>query len=188
MWLWPEARAQWNQNQLLGVLVVVQWIQIWLGTMRFRVWSLASLSGLRIYELWSCRRGLDLALLWLWCRPAAIAPIGPLAWECLECGLKNQKKKKKKEPVPGRVECRRSGVGTAFLSWPSPSLSGPEPSLQCVLQSSKWNRPSPANFLSKSIISLTLKQMTCRSLVIWIFMCIWLMSSPQGHRKVPGSD
>ena len=23
----------------------------------------------------------DPALLWLWCRPAAAAPIGPLAWE-----------------------------------------------------------------------------------------------------------
>ena len=23
----------------------------------------------------------DLALLWLWCRPAAVAPTGPLAWE-----------------------------------------------------------------------------------------------------------
>ena len=28
-----------------------------------------------------CRCGLDPALLWLWCRPAATAPIGPLAWE-----------------------------------------------------------------------------------------------------------
>jgi len=27
------------------------------------------------------RHGLDLALLWLWCRPAAVAPIRPLAWE-----------------------------------------------------------------------------------------------------------
>ena len=27
------------------------------------------------------RLGLDLVLLWLWCRPAAIAPIWPLAWE-----------------------------------------------------------------------------------------------------------
>ena len=27
------------------------------------------------------RRGLDPALLWLWCRPATTAPIGPLAWE-----------------------------------------------------------------------------------------------------------
>ena len=28
-----------------------------------------------------CRHGLDLVLLWLWCRPAATAPIQPLAWE-----------------------------------------------------------------------------------------------------------
>ena len=28
-----------------------------------------------------CRRGLDLKFLWLWCRPAAVVPIGPLAWE-----------------------------------------------------------------------------------------------------------
>ena len=27
------------------------------------------------------RHGLDLALLWLWHRLAAMAPIGPLAWE-----------------------------------------------------------------------------------------------------------
>jgi len=27
------------------------------------------------------RRGLDPALLWLWCRPAATAPVRPLAWE-----------------------------------------------------------------------------------------------------------
>ena len=27
------------------------------------------------------RCGSDLALLPLWCRPAAVAPIGPLAWE-----------------------------------------------------------------------------------------------------------
>ena len=27
------------------------------------------------------RHGLDPMLLWLWCRPAAVAPIQPLAWE-----------------------------------------------------------------------------------------------------------
>ena len=27
------------------------------------------------------RHGLDPALLWLWCRPAAGAPIGSLSWE-----------------------------------------------------------------------------------------------------------
>ena len=86
----------------LGVPIVVQrkWTQ--LGTMKLRVWSLASLSGLRIWRCCGCsvsRRGsLDLALLWLWCMPAAVAPIGSLAWEppyALGEALKKAKKKKK---------------------------------------------------------------------------------------------
>ena len=51
----------------------------------------------------SRRCGLDPVLLWLWCRPAATAPIGPLTWEppyaegeALK-GQKDQKKKKKKK-------------------------------------------------------------------------------------------
>ena len=55
--------------------------------MRLWVQSLALLSGLRI---WHCLKlhvgqgcGLDLALLWLWYRPEATAPIRPLAWEPL---------------------------------------------------------------------------------------------------------
>ena len=28
-----------------------------------------------------CRCGLDLVLLWLWCRPAVAAPLRPIAWE-----------------------------------------------------------------------------------------------------------
>ena len=42
----------------------------------------------------------DPALLWLWCRPAAVAPIKPLAWEppyAMDAALKCKKKKKKKE-------------------------------------------------------------------------------------------
>ena len=38
----------------------------------------------------------DLVLLWLWCGPAAIAPVGPLAWELpyVEgAALKRRKKK-----------------------------------------------------------------------------------------------
>ena len=38
------------------------------------------------------RLGSDPALLWLWCRPATIAPIGPLAWESpyvVSAALKN---------------------------------------------------------------------------------------------------
>ena len=48
-----------------------------------------------------CRRGSDPALLWLWCRLAAIAPIRPLAWEppyamgAAQEMAKRQKKKKK---------------------------------------------------------------------------------------------
>ena len=53
--------------------------------MRRGVPSLASLIGLGIRcccELGvGCRHSLDPELLWLWCRPAATAPIRPLAWE-----------------------------------------------------------------------------------------------------------
>ena len=45
------------------------------------------------------RCGSDLALLWLWCRPAAVALRRPLAWEppyAMGVALKGQKKKKKK--------------------------------------------------------------------------------------------
>ena len=44
------------------------------------------------------RRSWDLALLWLWCRPVAVAPIPPLAWELpypAGVALKKAKKKKK---------------------------------------------------------------------------------------------
>ena len=42
----------------------------------------------------------DLVLLWLWHRSAAVAPIGPLAWElpyAADSALKIKKKKKKKK-------------------------------------------------------------------------------------------
>ena len=44
------------------------------------------------------RRGSNPVLLWLWCRPAATALIGPLAWEppCASgAALKDKEKKKK---------------------------------------------------------------------------------------------
>ena len=45
------------------------------------------------------RHGLDPELLWLWCRPAATAPIRPLSWEppfAAGAVLKTQKGKKAK--------------------------------------------------------------------------------------------
>ena len=53
------------------------------------------------------RCGSDLALLWLWHRPAATAPIRPLAWEppyavraAQEMAKRPKKKKKKKKKNP----------------------------------------------------------------------------------------
>ena len=44
------------------------------------------------------RRGSGSALLWLWCRLAAVAPIGPLAWEPpYATGAAKEKEKKKKK-------------------------------------------------------------------------------------------
>ena len=63
-----------------GSSSVAQQKRIQLVSMKMRVLSLASFS----------------ALLWLWCRPAAAAPIRPLAWEpplCPGCSPKKQKKK-----------------------------------------------------------------------------------------------
>ena len=54
----------------------------------------------------------DPELLWLWCRPAAAAPIQPLAWGfSYAVGAvlkkqknKNRKKKKKKKSAKGQVD------------------------------------------------------------------------------------
>ena len=69
--------------------------RIRLGTMRLRVRSLASLS-----VAMSCgigrRCGSDLALLWLWRRPATTTRIRPLAWKtpyAMGAALKGQKTK-----------------------------------------------------------------------------------------------
>jgi len=73
---------------------MVQWKQIRLGTMRLWVRFLASLSGLKI---WHCRE--------LWCRPAAVAPIGPLAWEPPHAtggALKSKKENKMKSEASDR--------------------------------------------------------------------------------------
>ena len=70
-----------------------------------------------------CRRGLDLAWLWLWRRPAAIAPIGPLAWEpphAAGVAIKRQKKRKRREEMCSAIykmriiivpTCGVAGVG-----------------------------------------------------------------------------
>ena len=55
------------------------------------------------------RSGSDPTLLWLWCGPAAAAPIRPLAWEPpYALGTALKKKKKKKVPLSSQLlECER---------------------------------------------------------------------------------
>ena len=78
--------------------------QIRLGTMRLQVQSLASLSGLGSGIVTICgvgrKHSSDPSLLWLWCRTAAAALIGPLAWEppyAADAALKRKNKKTTKK-------------------------------------------------------------------------------------------
>ena len=54
-----------------------------------------------------CRRGSDLALLWLWYKPAGVAQIRPLAWEppyAKAVALKSKQTKKKKKTKANMVK------------------------------------------------------------------------------------
>ena len=51
-----------------------------------------------------CRSGLDLALLWLWYRPAATARIRPLAWESPYAEGAALEKAKKTKPTKNRSD------------------------------------------------------------------------------------
>ena len=59
-----------------------------------------------------CRLGLDPVLLWLWCRPAATAPIRPLEWEppyavgVAQEMAKRKKKERKKRNVHLEVQTK----------------------------------------------------------------------------------
>ena len=58
-----------------------------------------------------CRRGSDVALLWLWRRLAATAPIRPLAWEApYAMGAAQERAKKKKEASMCLAEYHPSNV------------------------------------------------------------------------------
>ena len=69
-----------------GVPLWLSRLQTHLASMRMQIWSLASLSGLRIQHC--CE---------LWCRPAAAAPIQALTWELPHAPGKALKSKKEKK-------------------------------------------------------------------------------------------
>ena len=53
-----------------------------------------------------------LVLLWLWCRPAATAPVWPLAWElpyAVGADLKSKKARRKEGRTDGRTDRRTDG-------------------------------------------------------------------------------
>ena len=63
-----------------------------------------------------CRHGSDPALMWLWDRPVATAPIGPLAWEppyATGAALEKTKKKKRQKKYPDSSHTQR---GTKSLT------------------------------------------------------------------------
>ena len=107
---------------------------MWLSRLRTRlvsikmqVQSLASLSG----SIATCcgvghRCGSYLTLLWLWHRPAAMAPIGPPSWE-LPCatGAAQKRQKKKKKKFTECLVCAK----LCSRSWSVSSKSAPEYSL-----------------------------------------------------------
>ena len=69
--------------------------------MRVRSWALLSGwgSGIAVSYGVGCRRGLDPALLWLWCRLAPVALIRLLAWElpcAVDAALKSPPPKKER--------------------------------------------------------------------------------------------
>ena len=96
------------KNNLIGVPVVVQWFTNPTRNHEVEGSILGFAHGLMIWccrELWCrFRHSSDPTLLWLWRRPVATAPIGPLAWEppyaegaAQEIAKKKKRKKKKKK-------------------------------------------------------------------------------------------
>ena len=86
------------------------------------------------------RHGLDLVLLWLWCRPAAAAPIGPLAWEppCAT-GVALKRKKKKLQ----FLQTKHVGRGNADQKGPPLTHTPPPPATRgahpCQPSHLVWN-------------------------------------------------
>ena len=78
------------------------------------------------------RHGLDLALLWLWCTPAAVALIWPLAWEppYAKGATLNRQKTKKKKKKKKKEKKEKEKKPTAAASGGVGSIPGPAKCVQ----------------------------------------------------------
>ena len=74
------------------------------------------------------RHSLDLALLWLWCRPAATAPIRPPAWELPYAAPAALKKKKKETLIQSSLEKQPKILGVPIVAQQVKNLAEEFPS------------------------------------------------------------
>ena len=117
--------------------------------MRLWVRPLASLSGLRICAV-GCgvgyRCGSDPELLWLWCRPAAVTPIGHLAWEppyATGAALKKTKKKKERPSHLAAHALSSAPQGSVFKA--SPTQGSYQDARVCTLCVLIFQKPEQIN-------------------------------------------
>ena len=160
--------------------------------MRMHVWSLALLIGLKTqhcHELQDRRQGLDLVLLWLWCRPAAAAaPIPPLSWElpyATGAALERPKKRKEKKKTSPflYMYCNINSYGTIYLFFPMYILLRrifcclEQPSCEIGRRRSSRHQAPTCSFLDES--SLTIKSNDSENMngcfvSKGYWLCIWL--------------
>ena len=141
----------------MGVPIAAQQKWIRLVSKRIRVWSLASLSGLRIWhchELWfrsQTRLGFGIAVAVLRCRPEAAALIRPLAWE-LPYALSEALKRKKNKTKQKTTNNNNKNPIKSYLS-PLTSQEG-EQALWKKEQKTNWLGQNPTKSMNNFFFKL----------------------------------
>jgi len=126
---------------------------------RFKTSILRSLAALAVLTVRATLGGSDPALLWLWCRPAAAAPIRPLAWEppyATSAAVKKKGGGEAANPERRRALLTRWMCTTSLFMTEGPP--GPKPSASTLTSTADslscwgWGWTSPG--MSESILTL----------------------------------